>query len=164
MWDNNAWIFFYDNSTEGEPPFLIQDFIHAFQPNAKLIIMLRDPVERWAKTALHKHARTFSYYNNLIQSCSGTQIDARVVFGQILFFFILKMVGAALIKLPNATLASRTDRYLGVYPLSSWLVCKGRALLFQSMSCFFKVFHSFSHKCPSFHLHFTLSLAFVWDF
>ncbi|XP_057237192.1 carbohydrate sulfotransferase 15 [Malurus melanocephalus] len=45
MWDNNAWIFFYDNSTEGEPPFLIQDFIHAFQPNAKLIIMLRDPVE-----------------------------------------------------------------------------------------------------------------------
>lgn len=46
MWDNNAWIFFYDNSTEGEPPFLIQDFIHAFQPNAKLIIMLRDPVER----------------------------------------------------------------------------------------------------------------------
>lgn len=48
MWDNNAWIFFYDNSTEGEPPFLIQDFIHAFQPNAKLIVMLRDPVERLA--------------------------------------------------------------------------------------------------------------------
>lgn len=52
MWDNNAWIFFYDNSSEGEPPFLIQDFIHAFQPNAKLIIMLRDPVERWARVVL----------------------------------------------------------------------------------------------------------------
>lgn len=46
MWDNNAWSFFYDNSTAGEPPFLTQDFIHAFQPNAKLIVMLRDPVER----------------------------------------------------------------------------------------------------------------------
>ncbi|KAM6184608.1 carbohydrate sulfotransferase 15 [Rhynchocyon petersi] len=46
MWDNNAWTFFYENSTDGEPPFLIQDFIHAFQPHAKLIIMLRDPVER----------------------------------------------------------------------------------------------------------------------
>lgn len=46
MWDNNAWTFFYDNSTAGEPPFLTQDFIHAFQPNAKLIVMLRDPVER----------------------------------------------------------------------------------------------------------------------
>ncbi|XP_039403885.1 carbohydrate sulfotransferase 15 isoform X2 [Mauremys reevesii] len=46
MWDNNAWVFFYDNSTDGEPPFLIQDFIHAFQPHAKLIVMLRDPVER----------------------------------------------------------------------------------------------------------------------
>ncbi|EPY78200.1 carbohydrate sulfotransferase 15 [Camelus ferus] len=46
MWDNNAWMFFYDNSTDGEPPFLTQDFIHAFQPDAKLIVMLRDPVER----------------------------------------------------------------------------------------------------------------------
>ncbi|XP_028651079.1 carbohydrate sulfotransferase 15 [Erpetoichthys calabaricus] len=46
MWDNNAWIYFYDNSTNGEPPFLIQDFIHAVQPDAKFIIMLRDPVER----------------------------------------------------------------------------------------------------------------------
>ncbi|KAG8517454.1 Carbohydrate sulfotransferase 15 [Galemys pyrenaicus] len=46
MWDNNAWTFFYDNSSAGEPPFLTQDFIHAFQPDAKLIVMLRDPVER----------------------------------------------------------------------------------------------------------------------
>ncbi|XP_003419716.1 carbohydrate sulfotransferase 15 [Loxodonta africana] len=46
MWDNNAWTFFYENSTDGEPPFLIQDFIHALQPHAKLIVMLRDPVER----------------------------------------------------------------------------------------------------------------------
>ncbi|XP_036295248.1 carbohydrate sulfotransferase 15 [Pipistrellus kuhlii] len=46
MWDNNAWTFFYDNSTDGEPPFLTQDFLHALQPDAQLIVMLRDPVER----------------------------------------------------------------------------------------------------------------------
>ncbi|XP_028332970.1 carbohydrate sulfotransferase 15 [Gouania willdenowi] len=46
MWDNNAWVYFYDNTTEGEPPFLIQDFIHALQPDARFIVMLRDPVER----------------------------------------------------------------------------------------------------------------------
>lgn len=46
MWDNNAWVYFYENSTVGEPPFLIQDFIHALQPDARFIIMLRDPVER----------------------------------------------------------------------------------------------------------------------
>ncbi|KAK6328073.1 hypothetical protein J4Q44_G00000510 [Coregonus suidteri] len=48
MWDNNAWVYFYDNSTEAEaePPFLIQDFIHSLQPDARFIIMLRDPVER----------------------------------------------------------------------------------------------------------------------
>ncbi|XP_062330742.1 carbohydrate sulfotransferase 15-like isoform X3 [Osmerus eperlanus] len=47
MWDNNAWVYFYDNTTEGEPPFLIQDFVHALQPDARFIVMLRDPVERW---------------------------------------------------------------------------------------------------------------------
>lgn len=47
MWDNNAWVYFYDNTTDGEPPFLIQDFVHALQPHARFIVMLRDPVERW---------------------------------------------------------------------------------------------------------------------
>lgn len=46
MWDNNAWVYFYDNGTAVEPPFLVQDFIHAVQPDAKFIVMLRDPVER----------------------------------------------------------------------------------------------------------------------
>ncbi|RXN29845.1 carbohydrate sulfotransferase 15 [Labeo rohita] len=46
MWDNNAWVYFYDNGTEVEPPFLVQDFIHAVQPDARFIVMLRDPVER----------------------------------------------------------------------------------------------------------------------
>ncbi|XP_051926807.1 carbohydrate sulfotransferase 15-like [Hippocampus zosterae] len=48
MWDNNAWVYFYDNATTtgGKPPFLIQDFVHALQPDARFIVMLRDPVER----------------------------------------------------------------------------------------------------------------------
>ncbi|XP_023686691.1 carbohydrate sulfotransferase 15 [Paramormyrops kingsleyae] len=46
MWDNNAWVYFYENATDGEPPFLVQDFVHAVQPDARLIVMLRDPVER----------------------------------------------------------------------------------------------------------------------
>lgn len=48
MWDNNAWVYFYHNGTEDEPPFLVQDFIHAVQPDAKFIVMLRDPVERYS--------------------------------------------------------------------------------------------------------------------
>lgn len=47
MWDNNAWMYFYNTSTtEGVPPLLTQDFIHALQPDARFIAMLRDPVER----------------------------------------------------------------------------------------------------------------------
>uniref|UniRef100_A0AAQ5YE57 Sulfotransferase n=1 Tax=Amphiprion ocellaris TaxID=80972 RepID=A0AAQ5YE57_AMPOC len=47
MWDNQAWSYLHgDREEETGPPFLAQDFIHAVQPDAKIIIMLRDPVER----------------------------------------------------------------------------------------------------------------------
>ncbi|XP_067908909.1 carbohydrate sulfotransferase 15 [Heterodontus francisci] len=46
MWDNNAWQNFYGRTVNGEPPYLIQDFLHAVLPAAKLIVILRDPVER----------------------------------------------------------------------------------------------------------------------
>ncbi|XP_014823428.1 PREDICTED: carbohydrate sulfotransferase 15-like [Poecilia mexicana] len=46
MWDNQAWSYLHGNEEQTEPPFLAQDFIHAVQPGAKIIIMLRDPVER----------------------------------------------------------------------------------------------------------------------
>ncbi|XP_026165858.1 carbohydrate sulfotransferase 15-like [Mastacembelus armatus] len=46
MWDNQAWSYLHGDKEEGEPPFLAQDFIHTVQPSAKIIIMLRDPVER----------------------------------------------------------------------------------------------------------------------
>nr|XP_046258181.1 carbohydrate sulfotransferase 15-like [Scatophagus argus]XP_046258182.1 carbohydrate sulfotransferase 15-like [Scatophagus argus] len=46
MWDNQFWSYLHPEETETEPPFLAQDFIHAVQPGAKIIIMLRDPVER----------------------------------------------------------------------------------------------------------------------
>ncbi|KAM6922820.1 carbohydrate sulfotransferase 15-like isoform 1-T4 [Lycodopsis pacificus] len=46
MWDNQAWSYIHRDGEETEPPFLAQDFIHTVQPGAKIIIMLRDPVER----------------------------------------------------------------------------------------------------------------------
>ncbi|KAJ1139801.1 hypothetical protein NDU88_006165 [Pleurodeles waltl] len=46
MWDNTAWTFFYSNTSSGEPPSLIQDFLHTFHSNAKFMVMLRDPTER----------------------------------------------------------------------------------------------------------------------
>ncbi|XP_077437808.1 carbohydrate sulfotransferase 15-like isoform X2 [Vanacampus margaritifer] len=46
MWDNQAWSYLHGDREESEPPFLAQDFIHKVQPDAKIIIMLRDPAER----------------------------------------------------------------------------------------------------------------------
>lgn len=47
MWDNQAWSYVHRGEKEAEPPFLAQDFIHATQPGARIVIMLRDPVERY---------------------------------------------------------------------------------------------------------------------
>lgn len=52
MWDNQAWSYIHRADKETEPPFLTQDFIHAIQPEARIIIMLRDPVERWSDRLL----------------------------------------------------------------------------------------------------------------
>ncbi|XP_024152248.1 carbohydrate sulfotransferase 15 [Oryzias melastigma] len=46
MWDNQASSYHHGAQQETEPSFLVQDFIHAVQPDAKIIVMLRDPVER----------------------------------------------------------------------------------------------------------------------
>lgn len=52
MWDNQAWSYLHGGREEEEPPFLAQDFIHAAQPDAKIIIMLRDPVERYGRSVI----------------------------------------------------------------------------------------------------------------
>lgn len=68
MWDNNAWVYFYDNTTEGGPPFLIQDFLHALQPHARFIVMLRDPVERWdrnSRKTIHHYDVADSNFSSL---------------------------------------------------------------------------------------------------
>lgn len=49
MWDNQAWSYVHADREDTEPPFLAQDFIHTVQPGAKIIIMLRDPVERYCR-------------------------------------------------------------------------------------------------------------------
>ncbi|CAN9499690.1 unnamed protein product [Ophioblennius macclurei] len=46
MWDNQFWRVLDKDSPESEPRFLVQDFIHAVNPTAKIIIILRDPAER----------------------------------------------------------------------------------------------------------------------
>ncbi|TTC29616.1 Carbohydrate sulfotransferase 15 [Bagarius yarrelli] len=65
MWDNNAWFYINGNTntTELEPPILTQDLIHALQPHTRLIIILRDPVERSRGPMLpHTHCVLTTFY------------------------------------------------------------------------------------------------------
>ncbi|KAJ8030517.1 Carbohydrate sulfotransferase 15 [Holothuria leucospilota] len=45
MWDNRGWQQFFPTNTS-EPPFVVADIIREILPDAKLIIILRDPIER----------------------------------------------------------------------------------------------------------------------
>ncbi|XP_028916304.1 carbohydrate sulfotransferase 15 [Ornithorhynchus anatinus] len=85
MWDNNAWNFFYDNGSAGEPPFLVQDFIHAFQPDAKLIVMLRDPVERLYSDYLY-----FASSNKSAEDFHEKVAESLQLFGNCLLEYALR--------------------------------------------------------------------------
>lgn len=64
MWDNNAWSYLYGSAPEAEPPFLIQDFIHALQPEARFIAILRDPVERSEVLVDTKHVGNHTHMSH----------------------------------------------------------------------------------------------------
>ena len=46
FWDNNDWMKFPENMGHQEPLYIVPHYVHHIIPDAKLIIMLRDPVER----------------------------------------------------------------------------------------------------------------------
>lgn len=47
IWDNNNWLQLEDNfPDQGEPKYTQADLIHHIQPEAKAILMLRNPIDR----------------------------------------------------------------------------------------------------------------------
>lgn len=59
MWDNQAWSYVHREEKEAGPPFLAQDFIHAAQPGARIVVMLRDPVERYVAKMVKEGKKKF---------------------------------------------------------------------------------------------------------
>ena len=45
FWDNHGWTFAYPHHKEG-PPHIIGEAIASIQPLAKIIVILRNPVDR----------------------------------------------------------------------------------------------------------------------
>lgn len=46
FWDNTEWMKFPENRDQTEPLYIIPHYVHHMIPDVKLILMLRDPVER----------------------------------------------------------------------------------------------------------------------
>ncbi|KAL4231189.1 Carbohydrate sulfotransferase 15 [Mactra antiquata] len=56
FWDNTEWMYFPENKGQSEPLYIIPHYIHHIIPNVKLILMLRDPVERMYSDYLYFHS------------------------------------------------------------------------------------------------------------
>ncbi|XP_053407712.1 carbohydrate sulfotransferase 15-like [Mercenaria mercenaria] len=56
FWDNNEWMKFPENRGQREPVYIVPHYVHHIIPDAKLIIMLRDPVERMYSDYLYFHS------------------------------------------------------------------------------------------------------------
>ncbi|XP_037542242.1 carbohydrate sulfotransferase 15 [Nematolebias whitei] len=95
MWDNQAWSYLHPDLEQSEPPFLAQDFIHTVQPGARIIIILRDPVERLYSdylyfTMANKSAEDFHQKVvesvQLFQSCLSERSLRSCVYNTSLFY------------------------------------------------------------------------------
>ncbi|XP_013857222.1 carbohydrate sulfotransferase 15 [Austrofundulus limnaeus] len=95
MWDNQAWSYLDADLKQSEPPFLAQDFIHTVQPGAKIIIILRDPVERLYSdylyfTIANKSAEDFHQKVvesvQLFQSCLSERSLRSCIYNTSLFY------------------------------------------------------------------------------
>lgn len=56
FWDNDDWMNFHENQGQNEPLYIVPHYIHHFIPDVKLILMLRDPVERMYSDYLYFHS------------------------------------------------------------------------------------------------------------
>ncbi|XP_071819278.1 carbohydrate sulfotransferase 15-like isoform X2 [Apostichopus japonicus] len=55
-WDiGENWMTLYPEATE--PPFVMADLLHEFQPNAKIVVILREPVSRQYSSYLYCHGK-----------------------------------------------------------------------------------------------------------
>ena len=52
---NSHWRYLPGNENLDEPKYVILDYIHHFLPRAKMIIIFRDPVDRFVPLRLHAH-------------------------------------------------------------------------------------------------------------
>ncbi|XP_010781142.1 carbohydrate sulfotransferase 15-like isoform X1 [Notothenia coriiceps] len=82
MWDNQAWSYLPSDREGAMPPFLAQDFIHTVQPGAKILIMLRDPVERCCGE-IHRLYSDYLYFK--IANKSAEDFHQKVVDSVYLF-------------------------------------------------------------------------------
>lgn len=46
FWDNSEWMKYPENKGQAEPTYIVPHYIHHIIPHVKMILMLRDPVER----------------------------------------------------------------------------------------------------------------------
>ncbi|XP_052250310.1 carbohydrate sulfotransferase 15-like [Dreissena polymorpha] len=56
FWDNGEWDRFPENMDQTQPRFIVPDYIQHFIPDVKLILILRNPVERMYSDYLYFHS------------------------------------------------------------------------------------------------------------
>lgn len=77
FWDHTLWwLIPQNNGNASEPVFTTPHLIHYVQPNIKLILLLREPAERWEPATFVEwhHIKTFDWFDSSVQKY-GTQCD-----------------------------------------------------------------------------------------
>ncbi|KAK6186463.1 hypothetical protein SNE40_008498 [Patella caerulea] len=126
LWDNDEWWRLKENCGHTEPKYTNANYVHHFLPNAKIIIVLRDPVDRlWSdylyfqktsKSAEDFHmnaAKAISFHINCTQKYTLTAC-----------IYNRTLANLARVRLRIGIYYAYLENWLNIYPRDQFLVIR----------------------------------------
>ena len=63
LWDNDFWNILPGNADLSEPELLIAHYIHHMTPKVKIIVILRNPIDRWVRRCFFEFSFKIVYFS-----------------------------------------------------------------------------------------------------
>ncbi|XP_072014286.1 uncharacterized protein [Amphiura filiformis] len=120
FWDNGAWEAYYPKYFDKGPPYVIGDVIHAITPKAKIIVILRNPVDRlyssywyfWERSHPGTHPSNKAFHE--LVACAISEIE------QCLQHRSMRACSYSLAKDPSTSRLGVTAGFYDVF-IQDWL-------------------------------------------
>lgn len=126
FWDNSDWGKFPENKDQSEPLYIVPHYIHHIIPDVKLILMLRDPVERLYSDYLYFNTKNKSAddFHNAISYAIEVYHNCSVKHGVRGCVYNLAVANRVRVRLRVGLYSVYLQDWLKVFPRDQFLILK----------------------------------------